>query len=126
MKCNGFYPQSQKKLNFNPMKNIILLISIVLFSLTTQAQKKEKTYKVLAACGTCHFDMSSPTGCALAIQVAGKYYWVDGSTLQDHGDEHDPEGGMCKVTRKAEVQGTFKGNRFNATSFALLPEKKKK
>ena len=107
------------------MKNLILLISIALFSLTTQAQKKEKTYKVLAACGTCNFNMSSPTGCALAIQVAGKYYWVDGSTLQDHGNEHNADG-MCKVTRKAEVQGTFKGNRFNATSFALLPEKKKK
>jgi uncharacterized protein DUF6370 len=107
------------------MKNIVLLISVVLLSLTTQAQKKEKTYKVIAACGTCNFNMSSPTGCALAIQVAGKYYWVDGSTLQDHGNEHNANG-MCKVTRKAEVQGTFKGNRFNATSFALLPEKKKK
>ncbi|MCB9360319.1 MAG: hypothetical protein H6587_02190 [Flavobacteriales bacterium] len=107
------------------MKNLIFLIAIVLFSLTTQAQKKEKTYKVLAACGTCHFNMSSPTGCALAIQVAGKYYWVDGSTLQDHGDEHD-EDGMCKVTRKAEAQGTFEGNRFKATSFALISEKKKK
>lgn len=107
------------------MKNLVLLISIVLLSFNVKAQKKEKTYKVLAACGTCHFDMSSPTGCALAIQVAGKYYWVDGSTLQDHGNEHNANG-MCKITRKAEVQGTFKGNRFNATSFALLPEKKKK
>ena len=107
------------------MKNIVLLISVVLFSLTTQAQKKEKTYKVLAACGTCNFNMSSPTGCALAIKVAGKYYWVDGSTLQDHGNEHNADG-MCKVTRKAEVQGAFKGNRFTATSFALLPDKKKK
>lgn len=107
------------------MKNIVLLISVVLLSLTTQAQKKEKTYKVIAACGTCNFNMSSPTGCALAIQVAGKYYWVDGSTLEDHGNEHNANG-MCKVTRKAEVQGTFKGNRFNATSFALLQEKKKK
>ncbi|TXB66877.1 hypothetical protein FRY74_01465 [Vicingus serpentipes] len=107
------------------MKNIVLLISVVLLSLTTQAQKKENTYKVIAACGTCNFNMSSPTGCALAIQVAGKYYWVDGSTLQDHGNEHNANG-MCKVTRKAEVQGTFKGNRFNAKSFALLPDKKKK
>jgi hypothetical protein len=32
---------------------------------------------------------------------------------------------MCKVTRKAEVQGDFKDNRFNATSFALLPEKRR-
>jgi hypothetical protein len=107
------------------MKNLVLLISIILFSFNIKAQKKEKTYKVLAACGTCHFNMSLPTGCALAIKIGGKNYWVDGSTLQDHGNEHNADG-MCKVTRKAEVQGTFKGNRFNATSFALLPEKKKK
>ena len=107
------------------MKKLLLLSGIVLFSFSVNAQKKEKAYKVLAACGTCNFNMSSPTSCALAIQVAGKYYWVDGSTLQDHGNEHNADG-MCKVTRKAEVQGTFKGNRFNATSFALLPDKKKK
>lgn len=107
------------------MKNVLLLFCIALFSLTAIAQKKEKTYKVLAACGTCQFDMSSATGCSLAIQVAGKFYWVDGSTLADHGDEHAHDG-MCETVRKAEVKGTFKGNRFNASSFTLLADKKKK
>ena len=108
------------------MKNIILLFGILVISLSANAQKKEKTYKVLATCGTCQLDMSSETGCTLAIQYGGKKYWVDGSTLQDHGDEHDPEGGMCNTIRKAEVKGTFDDNRFKATSFVLLDHKKKK
>jgi hypothetical protein len=106
------------------MKNLTLLITIVLFSLTANAQKKEKTYKVLAACGQCQLNMNSTTGCDLAIQIAGKTYWVDGSTLAEHGDEH-AEDGMCETIRKAEVKGTIKDNRIDVTSFVLLPEKKK-
>ena len=107
------------------MKNTILIISILLVSLTSNAQKKEKTYKVLSACGQCLFDMNSETGCALAIQYGGKKYWVDGSSISDHGDEHADDG-LCKAVKKAEVTGTFVDNRFQATSFSFLDEKKKK
>jgi len=108
------------------MKNIILILSILTISFSANGQKKEKTYKVLASCGSCNFDMSSETGCTLAIQYGGKKYWVDGSSLQDHGDEHDPEGGMCEKIRKAEVKGTFEGKRFKSISFEIIPDKKKK
>ncbi len=107
------------------MKNIILF-TLILTSTIALAQQNEKTYKVLASCGTCNFDMANETGCALAVQIAGKHYWVDGSTLQDHGDEHDPEGGMCQKIRKAEVIGYIKDNRLRASSFALIDKKKKK
>ncbi len=107
------------------MKNVLLIISIALFSLNTNAQEKETTYKVLAACGSCQFNMSSPNGCNLAIQLAGKNYWVDGSSLSDHGDEHASDG-MCETVRKAEVTGTITNNRFNSSNFVLIAEKKKK
>ena len=107
------------------MKNLIFISCIIGFSLCATAQKKIKTYKVLTACGTCQFDMNSPNGCALAIQMAGKFYWVDGSSISDHGDEHATDG-LCKNVRKAEVQGTIKGSRIAVTSFLILPEKKKK
>ena len=107
------------------MKNVLLIISIALFSLNVNAQQKEKTYKVLAACGSCRFNMSSPNGCSLAIQLAGKTYWVDGTSLSDHGDEHATDG-MCKTIRKAVVTGTIAENRMNCSSFALIEEKKKK
>ena len=106
------------------MKNIILILGILLASLSAIAQKKEKTYKVLASCGQCQFDMNSKSGCTLAIQYAGKKYWVDGTTIHDHGDEHSEEG-FCQATRKAEVKGTFDGDKFHATSFVLLSDKKK-
>jgi hypothetical protein len=107
------------------MKNLILVLSILLISSSTYAQKKDKTYKVLASCGQCQLDMNSKTGCDLAIQVSGKKYWVEGSGIEDHGDSHAAEG-FCNAVRKAKVKGTFKGDKFYATSFVLMVEKKKK
>jgi hypothetical protein len=107
------------------MKNLILIFCVFFISLSVNAQTKEKTYKVLASCGSCQFDMNSATGCALAIQYGGKKYWVDGTEIADHGDEH-ASNGFCEATRKAEVKGIFKGDRFIATSFTLVPDKKKK
>ncbi len=108
------------------MKNIILITTLILCSFSLKAQKKEKTYKALAACGQCQFEMNSKAGCELAILYGGKKYWVEGSTLEDHGNEQDPEGGMCNTTRKAEVSGTFDGKNFIASSFVLIDKKKKK
>lgn len=108
------------------MKNAIIILSILCFSLSASAQKMEKSYKVLASCGECQFDMNTKNGCELAILYRGKKYLVDGNSLQDFGDEHDPEGGMCKKIRKAEVKGNFKEDKFLTTSFVLLTKKKKK
>lgn len=107
------------------MKRFTLIIGIIVISFTANAQKKEKTYKVLTACGQCQLNMNSKTGCDLAIQLAGKTYWVDGTGIADHGDQHAPDG-FCKTIRKAEVTGTIKDNRITVSSFVLLPEKKKK
>jgi len=107
------------------MKKLILILTILLASLTINAQKKDKTYKVIASCGSCQLDMNSETGCALAIQCGGKKYWVDGTGIGDHGNEHAANG-FCEATRKAEVKGTFEGNRFIATSFTLISDKSRK
>ncbi|MBL4668601.1 MAG: hypothetical protein JKY30_05000 [Flavobacteriales bacterium] len=107
------------------MRKLLLITTILLVSITVNAQKKVKTYKALTACGSCQFDMSSPNGCSLAIQIAGKTYWVDGSSISDHGNEH-ANNGLCKTIRKVKVQGYFEKDRFKATSFELIPEKKKK
>lgn len=107
------------------MKNFIFIV-LLFFSVNTFAQQKEKTYKLLASCGTCNFDMPSETGCALAVQIAGKHYWVDGSTLQDHGDEHDPEGGMCNHIKKAEATGYIEDGRLRVSNFTIIDKKKQK
>lgn len=102
------------------MKNLIIITILCLSALTVKAKKKEKTYKVLAACGQCQFGMNDSEGCDLAVQVAGKYYWVNGSSLHDHGDEHDPEGGMCKTKRKAKVVGRLKNDTIYSSEFILI------
>ena len=107
------------------MKNLIILSFIFLFSINTNAQKKVKKYKVLTACGQCQFNMNSTNGCALAIKIADKTYWVDGSSISDHGNEH-AEDGLCKAVRKAKIEGNFDENRFKSSSFALIPDKRKK
>jgi hypothetical protein len=107
------------------MKRLILILGIVFFCNNTYAQEKEKTYKVLASCGQCQLGMNSQTGCDLAIQMAGKKYWVDGTGISDHGDQHAPDG-FCMAVRKAEVTGTIKGDRIKVSSLVLIPEKKKR
>ena len=74
---------------------------------------------VEASCGECQFGMPG-NGCDLAVRIDGKSYYVDGSSIDDHGDAHD-ESGMCNCIRKARVTGEIKGDRFAATSFELLP-----
>lgn len=82
--------------------------------------KKKKTYEVLASCGTCNFKMKAP-GCPLAIKLEDKYYFVDGTKIDDHGDAH-AEDGFCNVIKKAKVQGTIKGDRFTTSYFEITKE----
>jgi hypothetical protein len=58
-------------------------------------------------------------GCNLAVRIKGKSYFVDGTSIDEHGDAHADDG-FCKAIRKAEVQGKVVKNRFVATYFKLL------
>lgn len=51
----------------------------------------------------------------------GKAYYVDGTSMDEHGDAHATDG-MCNAIRHAKVEGHVSEGRFFATSFALLPE----
>jgi hypothetical protein len=59
----------------------------------------------------------------LAVRLDGKSYFVDGTTLDEHGDAH-AEDGFCNAVRQAEVIGEVKDGRFVVTYFKLLPLKK--
>ncbi len=74
------------------------------------------------SCGKCNFDMTGDE-CDLAIEVDGKYYYVEGTSIHDHGDP-DAEDGMCSLKRKAQVTGEIKRGVFVAESFELLPLEK--
>jgi len=70
------------------------------------------------SCGQCQFGMEG-TGCDLAVRIDGKSYYVDGSSIDDHGDAHGDDG-LCNCIRKAKVTGAIKDGRFLATSLSVL------
>ena len=78
----------------------------------------DSTQIVKTACGECVFGKQG-TGCQLAVKIKGKVYFVEGTTIDDHGDEH-AEDGFCNTQRKAKVSGKIVGDKFVATSFELV------
>ena len=114
------------------MKQLILFFSLTILTLSLSAQKKSTqssksdTMVVEASCGQCKFGMKTKSkSCDLAVRIDGKPYFVDGTSIDDHGDAHGDEG-FCNSIRKAEVQGKVVNNRFKATYFKLLPASPKK
>ncbi len=73
---------------------------------------------VEASCGQCNFDLPGD-GCDLAVRIDGKAYFVDGTSIDEHGDAHAADG-MCNAIRKARVEGDVSEGRFQATFFELL------
>jgi hypothetical protein len=58
-------------------------------------------------------------GCELAVRIDGKSYFVDGSSIDSHGDAHAKDGFVLTI-RKAEVVGKVVDNKFKVTSFKLI------
>ena len=108
------------------MKKIISIVCLFL-AITANAQEKKeqtKTQIVEASCGQCQFGMKEKRGCDLAVRIDGISYFVEGSSLDAHGDAHASDG-FCSAVRKAAVTGTIEGGRFKATTFTLLPNEDK-
>lgn len=113
------------------MKVLLTLSCMLLLFSAASGQSKisvpDSTKKIIpveASCGECQFKMEGK-GCHLAVRMNGKSYFVDGTSIDDHGDAHGHDG-FCEAVRKAEVQGEVVNNRFKATYFKLLPVAKAK
>ncbi len=81
----------------------------------------QKVFELPAACGTCMFKMKGK-GCILAVEYNKQYYFVTGTSIDDHGDAHAKEG-FCNAIRKAKVQGVVKDEKFAVTYFELVKPK---
>ena len=111
------------------MKKILTVCIALMIGLASKATTNstvnnfsDSTQIVKTACGECIFGKQG-AGCQLAIKIKGKVYFVEGTTIADHGDEH-AEDGFCNTQRKAKVSGKIIGDKFIATSFELVKNKK--
>ena len=107
------------------MKKTTILL-FLLFTVMLSAQNKKVVLKkqvVEASCGQCQFKMEGKS-CDLAVRIDGKTYFVDGTSIDSHGNAHAADG-FCAAIRKAEVSGSIVNDRFIAIDFKLLPETKK-
>jgi Family of unknown function (DUF6370) len=103
------------------MKKIITLLAFI-SAITANSQTKTEQQKpqiVEVACGLCKFDMVG-LDCELAVRIDKKTYYVDGTTIDAHGDAHAKDG-FCQAIRKAQVVGEIVDDRFKVSSFKLLP-----
>lgn len=92
-------------------------------ALSLQAQETKSNPKpkiVEASCGECNFGLKGKS-CDLAVRINRKAYFVDGTSIDEHGDAHAKDG-FCQAIRKAEVIGKVVKGRFKATYFKLLPK----
>lgn len=103
------------------MKKLFSLLFLFSVVFVNAQDKKEqpKPQIIEASCGQCQFKMKGH-GCELAVRIDGKSYFVDGTSVDSHGDAHADDG-LCAAIRKAEVVGEIVDNRFKANSFKLLP-----
>lgn len=103
------------------MKQLVLFFFLFSAVFVNAQDKKGQLQIVEAACGQCQFKIKGH-GCDLAVRIDGKSYFVDGTSIDSHGDAHADDG-FCAAIRKAEVVGEIVNNRFKATSFKLLSKK---
>ena len=93
-------------------------------TLTDKPDPAKKLQVVETSCGECNFGLTGKS-CDLAVRINGKSYFVDGTSINDHGDAHAKDG-FCEAIRKAEVQGEIVDGRFKATYFKLVKVEEKK
>ena len=111
-----------KKIIFTVLTTLIISIGFC----QSDILKKDTTKPVQiveTACGQCQFKLPGKS-CDLAVRINGNAYFVEGTSIDEHGDAHAKDG-FCNAIRKAAVQGEIKNEKFVVSYFKLIQEKKK-
>ena len=122
------------KSDIQNMKKILLIGVICFLGLVSFGQNEKtkisipdvakKIDTLETACGQCKLGLPGKS-CDLAVRIKDKAYFVDGTSIDEHGNAHAKDG-FCNAIRKAEVQGEIVDSRFKVTYFKLIskPENK--
>ena len=98
----------------------LVIIALIVTSCASSKTKNQIEGIYNVSCGKCNFDMTGDE-CDIAIEINGKHYYIEGSEIDEHGDEHAADG-LCSTTRKAHVKGQIKFGVFMAESIELIKE----
>ncbi len=110
------------------------VISIYFFSsnIVLLSQNEPKSQSAMrinlivdASCAKCQMGKNNDEECILAVEINSDIYYVEGTTIDDHGDAHASDG-FCNVVRKAHVEGIINDGRFYLDKFRLLKYREKK
>ena len=77
---------------------------------------------VITSCGMCNLNTKDKR-CNLSIKIGNKIFDVDGTKINEHGDEHGKIG-FCNAVRVAWASGKVEKKVFNADSFVLVGDSK--
>ena len=72
-------------------------------------------------CALCIYHMPGVKECVLAAKVGERVMLVEGVDIDDLGDAHDPQTGLCNVSRKAAIEGRIEGDKLVATRITPQP-----
>jgi len=99
---------------------LFFIALLILTSCATTKQNRDIEGEYEIACGKCIYDMTGDE-CDLAVLINGKHYYIEGSGISEHGDEHADDG-LCKTSRKANVKGEIKYGVFIAEYVEIIEE----
>jgi hypothetical protein len=79
-------------------KTFLALFFFVTAIISAQDNKNNQNLKLWKLPWQCQFGMEGH-GCELAVRIDGKPYFVDGTSLDSHGDAHANDG-FCTAIRR--------------------------
>jgi len=100
------------------MKKFALILSLLF--LIIACKKNHMSYHNVqadASCGQCMFGMEG-SGCDLAVKIGENNYYVEGTTIDDHGDAH-ADNGFCKAIKKVTISGEAANGKIKTSSFEI-------